>query len=76
MKDEHQMIQNIEIQYAICQTHDITYSLAGDNLAKKHEAVKIMEDCIKAIPFGQRPWFATPTMYAIKTKRTLGLGVK
>ena len=34
-----------------------------------------MEDCIKAIPFGQRPWFATPTMYAIKTKRKLGLGV-
>ena len=34
-----------------------------------------MEDSIKAIPFEQRPWFATPIMYAIKTKRKLGLGV-
>ena len=34
-----------------------------------------MEDSIKAMPFGQRPWFATPTMYAIKTKRKLDLGV-
>ena len=60
---------------AVCQQHDIAYSEAGDNLAKKHAADKIMEDSIKAIPFNQRPWFATPTMYAIKTKRKLGLGV-
>ena len=60
---------------AICQQHDIAYSEAGDNLSKKHAADKIMEDSIKAIPFNQRPWFATPTMYAIKTKRKLGLGV-
>ena len=60
---------------AICQQHDIAYNEAGDNLAKKHAADKIMEDSIKAIPFGQRPWFATPAMHAIKTKRKLGLGV-
>ena len=60
---------------AVCQQHDIAYNEAGDNLAKKHAADKIMEDSIKAIPFGQRPRFATPTMYAIKTKRKLGLGV-
>ena len=60
---------------AVCQQHDIAYREAGDDLAKKHAADKIMEDSIKAIPFGQRPWFATLTMYAIKTKRKLGLGV-
>ena len=60
---------------AVSQQHDIAYNEAGDNLGKKHAAHKIMEDSIKAIPFGQRPWFPTPTMYAIKTKRKLGLGV-
>ena len=60
---------------AVCQQPDIAYNEAGDNLAKKHAADKIMEDSIKEIPFGQRPWFATPTMYAIKRKRKLGLGV-
>ena len=63
----------------------MNYSLAGDDLAKKHEADKIMEDCIKAIPFGQRPWFATPLMLPTQEQQKItqrqvcgikGLGTK
>ena len=61
---------------AICQQHDIAYSKAGNDLTKKHKADDVIVKAIGDIPFSQRPWFATPTMYTMAAKRNLGLGVK
>ena len=61
---------------AICQQHDIAYSEAGNNLAKKHKADDVMVKAIGDFPFGQRPWFSTPVKYTMQAKKLLGLGVK
>ena len=69
----HEPINRLD---SICQQHDITYSKAGDDLSKKHEADNIMIKQIGNIPFGQRPWFSTPVKYTMQAKKSLGPGVK
>ena len=61
---------------AICQQHDIVYSKAGNDLAKKHKADDVMVKSIGDIPFSQRPWFSTPVKYTMQSKTLLGLGLK
>ena len=60
---------------AICQQHDIAYSKAGNDLAKKHKADDVMVQSIGDIPFSQRPWFPTPVKYTMQAKTLLGLGL-
>ena len=61
---------------AICQQHDIAYSKAGNDLAKKHKADDVMVKSIGDIPFSQRPWFSTPVKYTMQAQTLLGLGLK
>ena len=61
---------------AICQQHDIAYSKAGNDLAKKHKADDVMVKSIGDIPFSQRPWFSTPVKHTMQAKTLLGLGLK